>query len=272
MAAPKLIATDLDGTFLSSDHLPTVLNLEAVRVAHARGVHIVFATGRPARWLQVLDPLADLRPGVIASNGAVLYDIAEHQVTRAWPLPRQASLDVMADVEVMVPGAMFAVEYVNGWGRLNKYPPRGDFVEANVITDSPEELFDARVAVKLLIMHAEMATEELFDLAAPVVGGRLDATFSWMGGLALLELSAPGVSKGSALLELMGAHGIHRDEVVAFGDMPNDIPMLEVAGCGYAMANSHPMLLARGYPSAGRHDEDGFGRTVMNLLNKADLR
>ena len=57
-------------------------------------------------------------------------------------------------------------------------------------------------------------------------------------------MSAPGVSKASALAELCDEHGIGAADVVAFGDMPNDLPMLTWAGRSYAVANAHPEVLA----------------------------
>jgi len=192
MTPLQLIATDLDGTFLGADHVPSELNVQAVRLAHERGVHVVFATGRPVRWLQVLDPLSDVHPDVLVSNGAVVYDVAQHEVEQAFPLPREDSLAVMADVAAVIPGATFAVEYTDGWGRLLSYPPRGDFVEADVIVASPNELLTARVPVKLLILHREISTDRLAELATPVVNDRLQVTFSETSGYGLLELSAPG--------------------------------------------------------------------------------
>ena len=266
----KLIATDLDGTFLGDDGLPSHLNLTAVRRAAGCGVRIVFATGRPARWLQVLDLVAGLHPDAIASNGAVLYDVAGHRLRQAFPLPRAATLAVMADVKAVLPKATFAVEYVDGWGRLTAYPPRGDFVEANVLAATPEELLDARVPVKLLILGPGVASDRLAGLVEPLVGGRLDVTFSMLQGDGLLELSAPGVTKASALRLLLRAYDIAPAEVAAFGDMPNDLPMLELAGRPFAMSNAHPAVLQHGFPLAGDHDDSAFGRTVMGLLDQLE--
>ncbi|WP_337926304.1 HAD family hydrolase [Cutibacterium acnes] len=66
-----LIATDLDGTFLGADKLPSAENTEAMFAAADAGVHVVFATGRPYRWLTVLDPFRPIHPTLLASNGAV---------------------------------------------------------------------------------------------------------------------------------------------------------------------------------------------------------
>jgi len=264
----KLIATDLDGTFLSDERVPTALSIEAVRLAHQRGVSIVFATGRPIRWLQVLYPLADIDPDVIASNGAMTYDLARRQVLQVSPLPRAQSLAAMADVAAAVPGTTFAIEYEHGWGRLGQCPLRDEFVDADVVTDSLSELFDWGVAVKMLVMQKELLTEQLAQLVTPVVAGRLGVTYSWAANRGVLELSAPGVSKGSALLELMQTLRVQPNEVAAFGDMPNDLAMLEIAGHPFAMANAHPLVLQQGYPLAGSNTQDGFGRAVMALLEQ----
>ena len=56
----------------------------------------------------------------------------------------------------------------------------------------------------------------------------------------LMEISAPGVTKGSALVGLAEELGVEAADVIAFGDMPNDLPMLTWAGTSYAMANAHP--------------------------------
>ncbi|HMT86661.1 MAG TPA: HAD hydrolase family protein, partial [Arachnia sp.] len=74
MRIPKLIATDLDGTFLSPDESVSQLNSEAVLAAQEAGITVLFATGRPVRWLEVIRGLPGAHPTVIASNGAALYD------------------------------------------------------------------------------------------------------------------------------------------------------------------------------------------------------
>ena len=56
--------------------------------------------------------------------------------------------------------------------------------------------------------------------------------------------------------------GIASDEVVAFGDMPNDIPMLLWAGHGVAMGNAHPDVLAAADEVAAPNTDDGVARVL----------
>jgi len=266
----KMIATDLDGTFLGDDTMPSALNIEAVRRAAAAGIHIVFATGRPARWLQPVDAVMDVHPDAIASNGGVIWNVAEHRLRAAFPLPREDTLSLMADVTDALPTVSFAVEYIETWGRQPGFPRRGDFVEAAVISDDHAALLDGGLVVKLLIYGPDILTDHLADLVTPLVKGRLDLTYSIIQPNGILELSAPGVSKASALQVLMDDYGVDASEVAAFGDMPNDLDMLQLAGYPFVMSNAHPTVLAQGFPDAGHHDDSGFGRIVMALLDEME--
>ena len=60
--------------------------------------------------------------------------------------------------------------------------------------------------------------------------------------------------------------GIGADEVIAFGDMPNDLPLLEWAGTSYAMANAHPSVLALADHVAPPNDNDGVAAVLAELF------
>jgi HAD superfamily hydrolase (TIGR01484 family) len=89
-----------------------------------------------------------------------------------------------------------------------------------------------------------------------ILGAQLDVTFST--GHGLIEISAPGVTKGTGLARLAGELGIAPAEVVALGDMPNDLPMLQWAGYGVAMANAHPAVLDAADEITAHNSEDGL--------------
>ena len=82
----------------------------------------------------------------------------------------------------------------------------------------------------------------------------------------LMEISAPGVTKGSALVELAAELGVEAADVIAFGDMPNDLPMLSWAGTSYAMANGHPDVRAAADHVAPHHDEDGVAVVLEQVF------
>ena len=103
----------------------------------------------------------------------------------------------------------------------------------------------AAPAVKLLLRGGEDGPDALVSRARSAVGELIEITHSSSLDT-LLEMSALGVSKGSGLAALCAARGIDATEVIAFGDMPNDLPMLTWAGRGVAMAMPTPRCSRRG--------------------------
>ena len=82
----------------------------------------------------------------------------------------------------------------------------------------------------------------------------------------LIEISALGVDKGATLAELAADLGVAPAEALAFGDMPNDIPMLAWAGLAYAVAGGHPAALAATPNRAASLAEDGVAQVIESLL------
>ncbi|MDN5562523.1 hypothetical protein EDD41_0358 [Luteococcus japonicus] len=262
---PSLVASDLDGTFLDTGKRVSERNAAAVHRLKELGIPFVVATGRPARWLQCLEPICDTHPYVLASNGAVVFDLAEHRILESFPVPREVCLDVAARMRERCPDVSFGVEYGIGWGREPESPLRGDMVEADHI-GRLAEITEGRPFVKLLVVSREMDSDRLAERLMDLCDGLLTCTWSMGGPLGLLEVSAPGVTKASTLARLCDELGVDISRAVAFGDMPNDLEMLREVGSGYAMADAHPLLVNAGLPRAGSHDESGVAQVLERLL------
>lgn len=264
--AVDLIATDLDGTFLDSSGRVSELNQQAVLAAAEQGVATVIATGRPPRWLDgVLDALHSARPKVIASNGALVYDLDTGQLKQIHPLPAEATLEYANRLQRAVPDVHFAVEYPDGWGREPAFAPRQDRAVADTV-DGLEDLLANGRAVKLLAASESLTTQQLAGVGQPLAEDLLTCTYSFVSQQGLLELSAPGVTKGTALAGVLDELGVSPAGVAAFGDMPNDLDMLRMVGQPYVMSNAHPALLAAGFPVAGDHNDSAVGAVVLRLL------
>lgn len=85
----------------------------------------------------------------------------------------------------------------------------------------------------------------------------------------MAEISAPGVTKASALARLCDRLGVPPADVVAFGDMPNDIAMLSWAGTSYAMADAHPTAIEVADHVAPPCADEGVAQVVASLLECA---
>ncbi|MCI1747877.1 MAG: HAD family hydrolase [Acidipropionibacterium sp.] len=266
MAPLELIASDLDQTFLGDDKEPSAENIAAVMDAAAAGVRIVFATGRPYRWLDVLGQLAPADPTVIAFNGAVSVDARTGEVIHQQSIDPGILADIVTDVRRVVPEALFCAEEAQHWGIEAGFERSSEKGEPDLVAPVEELVGVDHRVVKFLIRAWGIPSEELCRVVAPVIGERGTTTFSFSGPDGILEVSAAGVSKGAALAQVCSDLGVDPARAAAFGDMPNDISMLDLVGRPFAVANAHPDVLARGYPVIGDHDDSAVGRTITALL------
>jgi hydroxymethylpyrimidine pyrophosphatase-like HAD family hydrolase len=106
--------------------------------------------------------------------------------------------------------------------------------------------------------------DEMMAGVLSVLGDRAGVTHSSSFGL--LEIAAPGVTKATGLAEVARSHGIDADQVLAVGDMPNDVPMLVWAGHSYAVGNAHPAVKAVVDEVIGRNDEDAVAVLIESVL------
>lgn len=266
---PKLIVSDLDGTFLSSDGTVSPRNTEAVRAAAAVGIPTLFATGRPIRWLGVVADLGAAQPLVIASNGAVLYDVARAAVVDAQLIAVEVAADAVARIKHQLPEAAFGIESGEQVGYDDDYvlSHRLDRAEAASISRGrAEDLVRAGEFVKLLVQHPQLSSDELAARVATVVGDAMTVTHSAIAGFGLVEVSATGVSKASMLQRYCDRTGVNAADVAAFGDMPNDLEMLSWVGRPHVMAQAHPALDGLGAQRIGSNDESAVGETIISWL------
>ncbi|MCU7722147.1 Cof-type HAD-IIB family hydrolase [Actinoplanes sp. KI2] len=259
----RLVASDIDGTLIHEDG---TLGASTLDVIHALPVPLVLVTGRPVRWLrQLYDQMPEPVPAVCA-NGAVVYDPHTDEVLRADPLSVDLLLDVTKRLRDAVPDIALAVEVDEGrrfWYE-EAWPLRWETDTDLVrVLASPEELTSVP-AVKLLARSERYEPDEFAELVSRTLAGFAETTHSSKS--ALVEISAAGVTKAAGLAWLCERHGIQADEVIAFGDMPNDIPMLTWAGHSVAMGNAHPAVRAVADEIGPTNDEDGVATYLRGVF------
>ncbi|MFZ2503097.1 MAG: HAD-IIB family hydrolase [Nocardioides sp.] len=261
-ARPRLVATDLDGTLLRSDGTVSPRTRAVLVELDRIGIPVVFVTGRPIRWMESLWEDVGGHGIALLSNGAVVYDVARHEIRTAHRVEPELAIEVATRLRHGVPGTSFGVEKTTGFA-LEPSFFAGESKPADIAIGGLEELLDDQV-VKLLAQHAEIAPEPFWEQVEAVVGDLITTT--WSSSWALVEMSAPGVTKASALADVAAGLGISADEIVAFGDMPNDVALLGWAGRSFAMANAHPLALAAAAETAPTNDEDGVAVTLAGIF------
>lgn len=262
----RLVATDLDGTIVRFDGVVTPRTVAAIRACEDAGVPVVMVTGRPPRWLPEVIASTGIGGLAVCANGAVIYDIAEQRVHQTWTIDSEAVLAVAEILRRELPGAAMALETTSGvmlepeyqstFTALHDYP-RGPLKELlNIDPTAP--------VIKILV-RAPGGGDQLLEVARRVVGDQVEATHSNAADN-LLELGPGGVSKAVTLARLVADLGISQADVVAFGDQPNDVPMLEWAGVGVAMCGGHPAALAVADEIAPPCNDDGVAQVLERLL------
>jgi Cof subfamily protein (haloacid dehalogenase superfamily) len=264
--APRLIATDIDGTLLRDDRSLSPHTADVLARISARGTPVVLVTGRPIRWLKlVYDQLAEPLPAICA-NGAVVYDPVVDEVLRADPLAPELLAEVAQRLRAEVPDVSFAVEIVDSRQMRHEahYPLRWDADHGAIrAVETPEELL-AAPAVKLLARAADQDPDAFVALVAGALEGLAEATHSSYSGL--VEISAAGVTKAAGLAWYCARLGIDARDVLAFGDMPNDVPMLTWAGRGVAVANAHPAVLEIADEVTSANSTDGVAAYLEKVF------
>ena len=287
--AIRLLATDLDGTFLGHDGTVSEGNRRALHAAREAGLEVMFVTGRPPRWLPSVIEQTDFTGYIVSANGGIIVDAGRREIVRTFPM---RTVDARLAVDRMlaaIPGLEFGVERSEVGMRLAAatamdvtagvewspnsefvmtpgYQPRGA-VAGSVPTGDIHDLVAGDRTVKMVARPPEgdgRTADELLSVLEHAIEGVIQATHSNIYDV-LIEFSAAGVTKGSTLALLATELGYAPDEVAAVGDMPNDEPMLAWAGNPFIVANAHASLLRRFDTIIGRNDEDAVGRLLLEL-------
>lgn len=266
LTKPKMVASDVDGTLIDEDERVTPRTRAAVAALVADGVPFVLATGRPPRWIQpVVDGLG-FAPLCVCGNGAVIYDSAADRILQSTALD-VPSLEWIADLaERVLPGCGLAAERVGASAHDAATPQFVSSPEYEHAWLNPDDTQVARSevvaapAIKMLIRLRGATSADMRAALAPRLAGRADVTYSTDNGL--IEVSAPGITKAAGLATVAERLGVQRATIIAFGDMPNDVPMLRLAGHGVAMGNGHPEARAAADEVTAANSDDGVAQVL----------
>ena len=263
---PRLVATDIDGTLIRSDRTLSRRTADVLDRISAAGTPVAIVTGRPVRWLpQLYDQMHEPLPAVCA-NGAVVYDPDTDSVLRTTPLDTDLLVDVARRLRDAVPDVVLAVEVEDGRGFAHEssWPLHADDHTVRAISD-PAELTSVP-AVKLLARSGTQSDPDAFaELVSASLGTIAETTHSSFSGL--VEISAAGVTKAAGLAWLCEREGIEAADVLAFGDMPNDVPMLSWVGRAVAVGNAHPAVRAVADDVTLSNDEDGVAAYLEKVFD-----
>ena len=255
----RLLFTDLDGTLLDRRLTLDPVDVEAAHRAQQAGNLVGIATGRMYRsalpyalQLQTRLPLICYQGALIQElpgkgAGEVLYrrevpaDVSRPVLELAHR--RGYSVNVYQDDQLLVEAQNADVAFYTSVAQI----------EAVVATDPPLEKRLDRGTTKMTLVTADLDRfPRLLAEVSELVGDRAEVTRSLVG---FCEITAKGVNKGEALLWLCRHLGVDRQQTIALGDAPNDLPMLRAAGTAVAVEGAAEEVKAQAallVPGPGR--------------------
>jgi Cof subfamily protein (haloacid dehalogenase superfamily) len=269
---PRLVASDLDGTLLTSGGEVSPRTRAAIDACRAAGIPVVGVTGRGPRLLDsVRSALGGTGIAVLAQGGYVV-DLDRMQVLRTVGMSREDATSVIEAIEAVTGELIVAVEDAAEQAEALR-PLR---VQHGFDWPYPEpahllprhEVLPVGAVLKVFLRSARLGEDELLARARQVVDPAVaELTHA---GLGFIEVLPPGVTKATGLAVALDHHGVSFGDVLVFGDMPNDLPMIEAVnaagGRSVAMANAHPEVRAAAADRTSGSDADGVARYLEAVL------
>ncbi|MCX4639500.1 HAD family phosphatase [Streptomyces sp. RPA4-5] len=259
----KLIATDLDGTLLRADQTVSERTRRALAAATAAGAAHIVVTGRAVPWTRhILDAL-DYQGLAVCGQGGQVYHAGEHRLLTSVTLDRQLAGLALAKIEAEV-GPLYLAASRDGLAGEVLVGPGYRVQEGplpNVLMDDPGDLWTAPIN-KVYIQHPTLDDDALALAARQVAGDLVGVT---VAGEGIVELLPLGLSKATGLSLAARRLGLTAKDTIAFGDMPNDVPMFGWAAHGVAMDNAHAELKAVADEFTASHEDDGVAVVLERL-------
>jgi Cof subfamily protein (haloacid dehalogenase superfamily) len=269
---PKLVATDLDGTLLNAAGEVSPRTRAALEACWDAGIPVVGVTGRGPRLLDSVRAALDARGIAVLAQGGFVVDLERDEVLRTVGLPRGQAQAVIEAIEGVAGDLIVAVEEaaeqaeVHGPLRVQHgfdwpYPEPAHLLPRH-------EVLPAGAVLKVFLRSSTLGQDELLARARSVVDPA-DAEVTH-AGLGFIEVLPPGITKATGLAIALERYGVDFGDVLVFGDMPNDLPMIaavaEAGGRAVAVANAHPEVRAATTALTSGHDVDGVARYLEAVL------
>lgn len=264
MTRISLVVSDVDGTLVTSDKRITPAAHAAVASLREAGILFTITSSRPSFGMRALVEALKLDLPIGPFNGSSLVNpdlsvIEQHVIPRA---AVQRSL------------AMFAEHKIDAWiftasawliqRREDQYVPR----EVKAIATEPRLVADFGDAIgeacKVVGVSGDRALLETCERELGIELG--EAAHVARSQHYYLDVTPPGLDKGTFVAALGKRLGIPREEIATIGDMPNDVPMFAVSGFSVAMGNASEAVKARATTVTDINDADGFANAMQRLL------
>ena len=254
----RLLAMDLDKTLLRADGSVPDEVVGRLRELNSDGIRIALCTGRVTRSAEHYARLIG-GASIVSFNGSVIRPENGETIMSDIPLALASEvLDFCYENDLYV-------QYYRGEVIVVDHCTPELETDHDIMYTSYEEVGDLRKAI--LEPTPKMVALELSDRVDDIIA-RMRERFPQLSmansSRYVIEIMPKGIDKGYGLSEVAKSLGISKEETVAIGDSMNDLPMIEWAGLGVAVANADGRLKA----AADRVTEKEMSCGVLEIIDE----
>lgn len=271
----KLIVTDLDGTFLNSNHVTIPQgNIEAFKKAHELGIKVAIASGRTKILTDYLMEQLPFLDYLITSNGAVTYDLKTGEVVCQTLVSNDKSIEIFNILkdynliyEIYYKGDCFMNKESYSQFDENHVTPHIYRLLSNFIKEVPdlESLINGNGIEKLNILT--LTAEQRIEIESKIQDVAFASSFPIAAGKnGNLEMTDINATKGFAVKGLADSLGIGKENIMCFGDGENDCPMLEYADYSFTMENGNDFAKCSAKYMADTNDNGGVAKAIKKYV------
>lgn len=268
----KLLALDLDGTVLKSDHTISPILIKKVQEL-SQQIPVLIVTGRHHTAARPYYLQLGLTTPIICCNGTYIYDYQNEAVLQHNDISKENAKQFLNLVEQ---NDIKAVMYVKDAMLHSVHNPLNYVNTLSVWADSfPDDIkpcikkvdnfYDEIESNEHVWKFVVEGTDLDHFLALPFIKNNFSGELSWVDRI---DFSNIGNTKGSALEKYLTKQGILFSEIVAVGDNHNDISMLKRAGVGVAMLNADATVkqYANQITTASNDDDHALAELIDALF------
>jgi len=261
----KWVVSDVDGTIVNRDKEVTEASRRAAQRLRAAGVGLTIASSRPPWGMRHVADALQIDGPIAGFNGAVVVG-SDGKALRETRIPAEAARAALD---------LLAAEKISAWLFTDSMwlilDPEGPHVahERRTIKSDPAVVpdFAPWVCQGCKIVGASDDYDHLADVARRMGVLLADSANSGLSQKYYLDVTPPGVDKGSAVDFVSEAFAIPAAAIAVIGDMDNDVAMFRKAGFAIAMGNGSPAALAAADMVTRSNNEDGFAAAIDALLD-----
>lgn len=285
----KLVAIDLDGTMLNQYGIVTDKTKEAIKKVQQKGIEVIIASGRPIDSIKTIAKEIKSEKYFISGNGAIIYDIANDEIIYKNTLKKQKVLEIVkiceensiyyniyTEKEIVAKSLQCNVLYYH---KENAFKKEEEKTHINIVDNVYDYIAnrDENIVKITICDHnqaifnsiirkiKEVEEIEILDVShmsrKTIRQGTEEIPIEYF----YTEISAKNVDKWNAIEFLKEKMNIKTEEIVAIGDNMNDKKMIENAGLGIAMGQSHPEIKAIADQITASNTEDGVAQALDYL-------